>query len=133
MKKLLLFAVFFSLGVVSCQKPITQPNAGLYKGILYRTNTVGDTIGGGVGHLAIFEAEGKFGMDGDTVSYTPANHNGNFSLQGTNFIIFENLSSIQHHPEGYLDGTYQYTFDNIHFRFWKETDTSKLEYIMQRY
>ncbi|MCB9222606.1 MAG: hypothetical protein R2780_13290 [Crocinitomicaceae bacterium] len=132
MRKFFIIFLLSSLVFASCKKPETTPNNGIYHGLLYRIGNNGDTVGGGVVDFALFEANSAFSMAADSVSHTPAQHNGDFTIQSSSLISFTNKSPVTYHPDGYLDTVFNYTFDNVNFHLWVQKPDVLLDYKLVR-
>ena len=55
-----LIVVAIPLIFVSCKKPITEPNSGIYRGTFYEIFDNGDTAGQGVANLALNDEKNWF-------------------------------------------------------------------------
>ena len=129
-----LIVVAIPLIFVSCKKPITEPNSGIYRGTFYEIFDNGDTAGQGVANLALNDEKNWFQLSGDTATGAPLSCNGNYAILSSTLIDFEDISNVDfgYHPFNILDTTFTYVFDNKNFTMTLKVDTALYEYKLVR-
>lgn len=134
MNKRLLIIFTFSLVLLACKKDDTIPNNGIYRGVFRVFASSGDTLADGAFNLALFESDQHFVMEGDTSTNLPASHAGTFVVDGATTMIFTNTSgsSVLYPTDAYLDGTFNYVFDDVNFVLTRTVGTKNYEYDMVR-
>lgn len=134
MKNILLIIITLSFGLLACKKKDPIPNSGIYRGVFRVISSAGDTLGDGVLNLALFDSDQHFVMEGDTSTNIPASHAGTFVVDGATTMIFTNTSTVstQYPTEAYLDGSFNYVFDDVNFLLTRTVGTTNYEYDMVR-
>lgn len=135
MKKLIVLIALLA-SAVSCKKPITEPNSGIYKGTFFQIFNDNDTNAQGIATLALTKDGfgGTFTMTGDTNSGAPYSCYGDFSVDNGTKITYSNKASVDvgYQPHYLLDTTYTYTFDNTNFLMKLVIDTTEYQYNLVR-
>lgn len=132
------FVVFGLMMVlaVSCKKPVTQPNSGIYRGTFCEIYDNGDTNGQGIAVIALTAdgSSGSFNMNGDTATGAPYPCYGSYVVNNGTQMTFNNDGNFEtgYHPNYVLDTVYTYTFDNYNFKFNLKIDTTLFEYKLIR-
>ena len=135
MKKTLFFSSVIILMVLGCKKEITIPNNGIYRGVFNQIHHGTDTVTSGVAVIAWFENSPSYSMAGDSLTFAPASHGGEFLVVDSDKIDFSSnpISGGTYDYYHYLDTIYNYTFDDVNFNFWMErNDTILYEYKLVR-
>ena len=134
MKKTVLIIIALSFVILACKKKDPLPNSGIYRGTFRVIASSGDTLSDGVLNLALFESDQHFVMQGDTSTNLPASHAGTFVIDGATTMIFTNTSgsSGQYPADAYLDGTFNYVFDDVNFLLTRTIGTKNYQYDMVR-
>lgn len=121
---------------MACKKPVTEPNAGIYRGTFFQIFDNGDTNAEGIVHLALSETDigGNFNMSGDTGTGSPYTCYGTYVINNATQMTFENNANIDlgYQPHYVLDTIYNYVFDDHFFSLEFKDDTTLYEYNLKR-
>jgi hypothetical protein len=133
MKKLLILLCVGTVAL-SCKKEVTIPNNGIYRGAFREYSATGDTLASGLCFLAIFESDNTFKMVGDSISNAPADHAGTYLVDNATNMQFTNATppSTSFDVDHYLDTVYNYSFDDVNFKFWQTRYGKLYEYTLVR-
>jgi hypothetical protein len=134
MKKIALIAAVIFAFSTSCKKPVTEPNAGIYRGTFFQIYDNGDTNGQGITYIALSKESGTFSLSGDTATGAPYTCYGDYSIDSPTHMTFINEAVVEvgYQPYYLLDTTYEYTFDDHAFTLRLQVDTTRYEYNLIR-
>lgn len=126
-----------TLIIVACKKPITEPNAGIYRGVFFQIFDNGDTNSQGIASLALSVGDqgNYYTLSGDTLTGSPKSCYGNYSIDNSTHMTFTNNAigvEPGFWPHYYLDTTYAYEFDDYNFTLEMREDTVLYQYILTR-
>ena len=125
------------LAILACEKTVTQPKSGIFRGVFEMTGTNGGGFETGDCSISLNDVTGSYSLSVDTTSAYPLGSGGTYLVVDATKMSFiattprDTSALINQHL--YLDTTYNYTFDDNIFELKKQVDTVLYEYRFVRY
>ena len=134
MKKLITL-IAISITIFSCNKAITTPTSGIFRGVFEMTGLNGGGFETGSCTIAMDENKKSFSFNADTTSTVPYECGGTYVITDGTKMTFSSthLAPSNGDQNIILDSVYTYTFDDNAFDLSKVVDTIKYDFRFLRY